>query len=473
MSGEAKSSVQDSDEELLESRETHDAVQEELDNGDEDLRKELLSALEMGSLETVQDILGSREYFLEPCFLEPILPELVHALRVGRVDCVKALIADVCGWYQYEAVSDVEAGSFLLSTAARSGQQKCLIRLIFLGVGVNGPVYGYSALFEATKNDHVSCVHTLLQAGANPNWNNTCKNRLPIHVVQSVTCAKLLLEYGADINSVYTDGGTALCTAISRNNFETSKYFLDLGARPDRSPDHWVTPLIEAVHSDIGLVSLLLSYGADLEEKDTRGRTAVLEAVKWHNIVVLRFLLKSGASAKAKDDRGHTALHFAAMPSIMADEEFFQECVQLLVEHNADVDAIDNEGYTPLAIAIEMKHLAALTALLKYGATETGLNLTSALQVARENADGVGKVLRDHFLKTRLRKLRGIFRFIVMSRRYREDFYRYKYVNIGTTSFAHRKRLQENLCLNGEQVKRFKSKPRSSKLQPKSQKTVS
>ena len=53
-------------------------------------------------------------------------------------------------------------------------------------------------------------------------------------------------------------------------------------------------------------------------------------------------LLELGANPNWKDKDGLTALHYA----VLIENE---EIIELLLEHNADVNAQDNEGETPLS----------------------------------------------------------------------------------------------------------------------------
>jgi len=94
-----------------------------------------------------------------------------------------------------------------------------------------------------------------------------------------------------------------------------------------------------------------LDAGARIEEKDTRGRTALMYAMGLacgdSNINVVRALLEAGASINAKDNQGQTALMLAVRNPRTGDEEV----VKLLLASGADSKIKDNQGQTALMIA--------------------------------------------------------------------------------------------------------------------------
>lgn len=122
--------------------------------------------------------------------------------------------------------------------------------------------------------------------------------------------------------------------------------------------------LLEAARTDkIGKVKRLLNKGANTNEKDEYGRTALMWAADWGAINTVRVLIEHGADVNAKDNMGWTVLMHAisavrVIVSRSGDNSKYSnvEIAQLLVDKGADVNARNNEGNSVLIVAIEANH---------------------------------------------------------------------------------------------------------------------
>ena len=105
------------------------------------------------------------------------------------------------------------------------------------------------------------------------------------------------------------------------------------------------------------------------------------EAVESGDCDLVAELVTGGIPVTAKDDDGNTALHFAAQGEM--------GCVEKLLELGAEVNAVNNEGSTPLIEAVKYGDYEISKALLDKGAdksleTQDG---TTALSAANEGGD--------------------------------------------------------------------------------------
>ena len=75
------------------------------------------------------------------------------------------------------------------------------------------------------------------------------------------------------------------------------------------------------------------------------------------------------ADIDAKDDAGFTPLHEAAMDNSL-------DVARLLLDRGAEVDAKDNDGNTPLHGAAEGNSLDVARLLIEHGANTEGIDLS-------------------------------------------------------------------------------------------------
>ncbi|OBT42533.1 hypothetical protein VE00_06189 [Pseudogymnoascus sp. WSF 3629] len=111
---------------------------------------------------------------------------------------------------------------------------------------------------------------------------------------------------------------------------------------------------------EAGLI-LLLNLGADVNSKDTVGRTPISYAVEKGHEHGLQLLIQHGANVDSKDGAGRTPLSYAA-------ENGHKDILELLLDLGADVNSNDTAGRTPLSYAAENGHESSVKLLLNNGA---------------------------------------------------------------------------------------------------------
>ena len=103
--------------------------------------------------------------------------------------------------------------------------------LVKTGIDVNNQDQdGVSALHWACERGHYSIVKLLLDHGANVN-SVTKKGETPLHYTSPNTqMIKLLLDSGVRVNATDIDGMTALHWAAERGQFDLVKTLLQFGS---------------------------------------------------------------------------------------------------------------------------------------------------------------------------------------------------------------------------------------------------
>ena len=117
-------------------------------------------------------------------------------------------------------------------------------------------------------------------------------------------------------------------------------------------------PIHNAAQGDeVDKLQLLLEEGIYPDVRDEVGNTPLLYAAAAGSINAARLLLQNDANVNAANNRGQTPL----MSSLRTDSNLF--LVKLLIDNGANIEAQDRDGNRPLLIAAE-NSAAQITRLL-------------------------------------------------------------------------------------------------------------
>jgi ankyrin repeat protein len=249
-------------------------------------------------------------------------------------------------------------------------------------------------LHEAVAGWDPNVVGLLLAHGAEVNASDESGDT-PLHYAAARTgrkVAEVLIAAGADVNARNKDGTTPLAIALRRGNVETARALIAAEAQKvvmkNRSPrirveyeskHEAVLHLAIAGRSEMPWrqvpsdaepnvaefrrewVELLLANGADPNERDEEGNTALSAALLRGDERLARLLIAHGCDVNACNPGGTTALHLAAAGGR-------GELISLLLAKGADVNAQDVDGDTPLHSAALRGHRKAVELLLSHKA---------------------------------------------------------------------------------------------------------
>lgn len=160
---------------------------------------------------------------------------------------------------------------------------------------------------------------------------------------------------------------------------------------------------------------LLASQRQIVAWKTTWGDTALHQAAGCGHVGILELLLSNGADMTATDRDGNTSLHMASMmfTSMVSEpwgwiernvraSDTLLKGAQLLLEHGADVNAVNLRGETALHLSIT-KRQKSLTHLLLTGGADVILRnryRAAPLTLASESGDGeTARILLKHDLQ--------------------------------------------------------------------------
>jgi ankyrin repeat protein len=255
--------------------------------------------------------------------------------------------------------------------AARVGCVACVVALKDGGASLNMPdPEGVTPLLTALWNAHFDTASYLIKAGAmvdkwdwwgrSPLWLAVDYNTIPhggrsdgpsldettaLQVIEQLLNAganpniqlKLLPPFrnvGADrgVDSMLTTGASPLLRAAKAQDAPAIALLLQHGALPNLPNNQGITPTMAAA----GLGSV---------DADTRGLYTISD-IQQRSIASLDLLLKAGGEINATGSRSaQTPLHGAAFWG-------WNDVVQFLVAHGADINAKDGQGHTPVDSAM-------------------------------------------------------------------------------------------------------------------------
>ena len=167
----------------------------------------------------------------------------------------------------------------------------------------------------------------------------------------------------AMLDTVDSTGRSPLSWAAQRGENEAVRLLLEHGADPNNNDNENMTPLHYAAQAATPkCLLLLIEYGARIHQS-TRGWTALHYACSFHdNLAYTKPLLDHGADFNKRTYVGKTALSFAIIQNHLKNTAF-------LIKIGADVNVLDRDGISPLALSIKFRTLDAMKLLLQSGAT--------------------------------------------------------------------------------------------------------
>jgi ankyrin repeat protein len=261
----------------------------------------------------------------------------LRSLLKQRVD-VNAAAADrttALHWASYR--DDLESAELLIRAGARVNAANDL---------------GATPLWTASMNGSAAMVRTLLQAGADPNLA-LLLGETPLMAASrtgSPDAVARLLDKGAKVNARGPRGQTALMWAVSELHPEVVKVLLAHGADLHAKSDVWSDMMAVPPHGKPEY-NRLIPHGGD---------TALMFAARVGDLASAKLLLASGANVNDADAWGVSAM-------VLAAHSGFTEMVEFLLDKGADAKAI-GPGFTALHEAVMRRDQRMVTALLAHGA---------------------------------------------------------------------------------------------------------
>jgi ankyrin repeat protein len=240
----------------------------------------------------------------------------------------------------------------------------------------------FTPLHIAVSKGYLDMCQMLLEHKADVRAHDNSGNT-PLHLAVSddhLEIARILLKYNAEVNSRNEDGSTPLLMASSNGNIEISRLLLSHDGDAFVHDNEGNTPLhLAAVGGHLEVTRSLLKLKADVNVLNNERLTPLQRAFEGHRkryLDIMRLLLDHGANMH--DSHISALLHLAAYKGHL-------ELARTLTERKANVNALDDEGQTPLQRALEGQrkgHLDIVRLLLDHGANMHDSHISALLHLA-------------------------------------------------------------------------------------------
>lgn len=293
---------------------------------------------------------------------------LIWACERGHAATVKLLFMKLA---PLEA-DIVDLGGRPLHSAARKGHSDVIKVLIQLGMSTDTcDRYGQNPIKIGIGKGHGDALVPLLDAIGRPEQQiSYAKERgLMRDAIEkrNTAFAQILLDRGLGVNDLFENEFPHLTLAILLYRFDMANWFLEKGAKLLRS-DKGVTALMIATATQRHRsINFLVGIGADLDEQDECGRTALMYAVdnmKMHHLIAI---LEDPVEMSRQDQHGHNAILKAYRISRYNGSPS-EDIIKMLLEAGADVNAKNLDGKTPVAVAMERNQYTIARLLIERGA---------------------------------------------------------------------------------------------------------
>ena len=297
--------------------------------------------------------------------------------------CTPLILASIKG--HYEIVQQlISSGSSLYHTDT---QKRC-------------------ALVHAALNGHGQVVKYLLACDWNPQdmrLDSTLLNSSKQALVAAASrghssiVEDLLIDLPElDIDGIdYITGESSLTIASQNGHTETVSVLLSRGANHENKNRKGMSALLLAVkEGHWNIVERLIQCGVDMEQKDVNGRNSLMVSAEEGHVGILELLLNKGANHSIIDKDGLSPLGWACLrgkllaaksllehnanihhqdnhqrtPLDLAAYQGTGELCQLLLENGAQIEHVDEKGMRPIDRAIACRNIKVVQVFLKHGA---------------------------------------------------------------------------------------------------------
>jgi ankyrin repeat protein len=214
-----------------------------------------------------------------------------------------------------------------LSRAARSGHLEMVDLLLQRGAPIDArDLAGATALYVAAERGQTAVVQRLIDKGADADL----KGRSGTSPLAAAAFAgrnqvvKMLLAHGADPRAADDTGKSPIVYAAASGSLDIVRQLLAQNVDVNARYSNDLTLLMWASGPDpsvaeaqaLEVVSYLVDAGAHIDDRDARGRTALMIAAEGDHADIVQLLLTYGADPALRDKAGKRAADLTALTAL-------------------------------------------------------------------------------------------------------------------------------------------------------------
>lgn len=251
-----------------------------------------------------------------------------------------------------------------------------------------------NALFDAVERGSTKDIRAAVKAGAKLNKVRRSDAYTPLNIAiekEDLKVVRELLKLGAPPNGGIVDN---LEFAIESENVELLKLLLKHDADPNQKMESggslrdYTVALVRACNGkNVEIVKALLRAGADPNLPDSHGIKPLDVARKKRRAAIVKILepLTDQSSRNLEKERDKRQLK-RLMSLIKANKA--EEVEKILAKKSININRTDEgEIWTPLTLAIDLKHHKVIEVLLAAGANPNVCGTQSPMELATRSGD--------------------------------------------------------------------------------------
>lgn len=273
---------------------------------------------------------------------------------------------------------------------------------------------GEYVLLKAAKAGKLDHCKRILELGGdiniiNDNGNNVLLAALSEHVMSIVTW--LVEVKNVEVNIHNRNEESALNILIQRGDYSDLKWLLDFkrdGKRVVNINDPQAAIAAMCYQPNLNAIELLLSYGMDINVKDSNGNTMVCQVVRDGNYKEAKWLHERGANVRLSNYQGSTLLHLIFSRFSGHHKEQDIAFAKWLVEQGCDLNAKNENNETFLELVFRSQDAWAFSDILWF--IDKGANKNDRMVISAAAKAGCCEIIlqwMDEGIEVDFRNLDG------------------------------------------------------------------